>query len=82
MQRRALWHKEYARLSEGYPGMFGAMTARSEAQVMRLACIYALLGCSDVIRVEHLQAALAVWTYCEDSVRFVFGDVLGDPVGR
>jgi hypothetical protein len=60
--------------------MFGAMTARSEAQVMRLACIYALLGCSDVIRVEHLQAALAVWTYCEDSVRFIFGDVLGDPV--
>jgi hypothetical protein len=78
---RALWHKEYARLSEGYPDtMFGAMTARSEAQVMRLACIYALLGCSDVVRVEHLQAALAVWTYCEDSVRFVFGDVLGDPV--
>ena len=30
--------------------------------------------------VDHLQAALAVWTYCEDSVRFIFGDVLGDPV--
>jgi DNA replicative helicase MCM subunit Mcm2 (Cdc46/Mcm family) len=77
---RALWHKEYARLTEGYPGMFGAMTARSEAQVMRIACIYALLGCSDVVREVDLEAALEVWRYCEDSVRFVFGDVLGDPV--
>jgi hypothetical protein len=77
---RVLWHMEYARLSEGYPGMFGAMTARAEAQVMRMACIYALLDLSQVVRVEHLKAALAVWTYAEDSVRFAFGDVLGDQI--
>jgi predicted transcriptional regulator len=45
---------------------------------MRLACIYALLDCSSVVRAEHLMAALEVWRYCEDSARFVFGDALGD----
>src|SRR5262249_51435294 len=33
-----------------------------------------------VIRAEHLQAALALWDYCEQSVRYIFGDSLGDPL--
>jgi hypothetical protein len=33
-----------------------------------------------VIRREHLQAALALWRYCERSALLVFGDRLGDPV--
>ena len=45
---------------------------------MRLACIYACLDCSPSIRKEHLKAALAFWEYCEASVRFIFGDALGD----
>ena len=40
---------------------------------MRLALLYALMDCSDVIQVEHLQAALAVWAYCEASARRIFG---------
>ena len=47
---------------------------------MRLACIYALLDLSETITPEHLNAALAVWRYAEDSARFIFGDALGDPV--
>ncbi len=47
---------------------------------MRLACIYALLDVSPVIRQEHLLAALAVWEYCESSAGFIFGNSLGDPV--
>lgn len=76
---RRLWHEVYPDLSEGKPGLLGAMIARAEAQVMRLACIYALLDCSSVVREEHLRAALAVWRYAEDSARFIFGDSLGDP---
>jgi hypothetical protein len=45
---------------------------------MRLACIYALLDDSFIIRRVHLEAALALWHYCEDSAKFVFGDSLGD----
>ncbi len=60
--------------------MLGAVTARAEAIVMRLAVVYAVLDGRTHIGVEHLRAALAVWQYCEDSARYVFGDALGDPV--
>ena len=77
---RSLWHQVYAELSgDGY-GLRGAITARAEAQTMRLACLYALLDQSADIREEHLRSALAVWRYCEESVRFIFGDALGHPV--
>lgn len=75
-----LWHAVYPQLTEGKPGPFGSATARAEAQVMRLACIYALLDLSDVVERAHLKAALAVWKYCEDSARFIFGVSLGNAV--
>lgn len=77
---RALWHEVYEPLSEGRPGMLGAVTARAEAIVMRVATVYAVLDGRTQIGVEHLQAALAVWRYCEQSARYVFGDAVGDPV--
>ena len=75
-----IWRKVYPTLSEGEPGLFGAVTSRAEAQVMRLACLYALLDRSSLIRAAHLLAALAVWEYSEASARFIFGDTLGDPI--
>lgn len=67
-------------LSEGQPGLFGAITARAEDQVMRLAAIYAAFDGTAVISRRHLEAALAVWQYCETSARLIFGDSTGDPV--
>jgi hypothetical protein len=75
---RAVWADVYPALSEGKPGMLGAMLSRAEAQVMRLACIYALLDKSSYVRAEHLTAALALWEYCEVSTRYIFGDATGD----
>jgi hypothetical protein len=77
---RALWWDVYPKLSEGKAGLLGAVTSRAEAQVMRLACLYALLDCSATIRKPHLEAALELWRYAEDSARFIFGDAMGDPV--
>lgn len=76
---RDIWRAVYPELSEGKPGLLGAMVARAEAQVMRLASIYALLDRSEVINEEHLNAALAVWEYCEASAQFIFGHHLGHP---
>ncbi len=73
-----LWRKVYKPLSDGFSGLLGSVTSRATAQVMRLACLYALLDCADVIRLEHLNAALAVWKYCEDSTKYVFGMSAGD----
>jgi hypothetical protein len=75
----ALWRSKYADLSEGRPGLLGAVTSRAEAHVVRLALIYALLDFARQISVEHLRAALAVWDYCSASARFIWGDALGDP---
>jgi hypothetical protein len=75
---RRIWHEVYPLLSDGKPGLHGAVTSRAEAQTMRLACIYAVLDRSSVISAPHLMAALEVWRYCEDSARFIFGDALGD----
>lgn len=74
----ALWEQEYERLSEGGYGLLGAVTSRAEAQVMRLACVYALLDQAEAIGVPHLRAALAVWRYCEASCRYIFGDATGN----
>jgi len=73
-----LWRDVYAKLTEDRFGLFGAVTSRAEAQVLRLSCLYALLDGSTTVRLPHLAAALEVWRYCEESARFIFGESLGD----
>lgn len=77
---RQTWVREYPTLSEGHPGLFGAVTARAEAQVLRLALAYALASEADAIDSPHLRAAIAVWNRAEASARYIFGSALGDPV--
>ena len=77
-QAKKLWHSIYESLSEGKTGLLGALCGRGEAQVTRLAMIYALLDRSGTIMRRHLQAALAIWNYVEESVRYTFGDPVGD----
>ena len=61
------WEAIYTELAEEKPGLLGAITARAEAQVLRLSCLYALLDKTDAVEVPHLEAAYALWRYCEDS---------------
>ena len=75
-----VWAEAYAELSADRPGLLGAVTARAEAQVIRLSLIFALLDSKDQIDTVHLQAAMAVWAYCDQSAHLIFGDSLGDPV--
>jgi len=75
-----IWRGVYGTLSDGKPGLFGAVVGRSEAQVLRLAALYATINGCRSIEAEHLEAALAVWEYTEDSARYIFGDATGDVV--
>jgi hypothetical protein len=77
---RQLWHAVYGPLSEGRPGMVGAVTSRAEAQVLRLSVLYAAMDRSPCIDLPHLSAALAVWDYCAASAKFIFGEQTGDRV--
>ncbi len=76
------WIPLYNELSkvDGGP-LMDVLTARAHPQVRRLAMIYALLDQSRVVTLAHLTAANEVWTYCEDSVRFIFGTAAGDKIG-
>ena len=74
------WRVLYQALAEGYPGLVGALLARAEAQILRLSCLYALLDSTATVKVAHLNAASALWRYCDASARYIFGTILGDPL--
>jgi hypothetical protein len=77
---RKEWVAVYTALTADQPGLLGAVTARSDPQVRRMAMIYALLDRKGDVDEPHLKAALAVWEYCEASAAHIFGNALGDPV--
>jgi hypothetical protein len=74
------WEKNYASLSGDRRGLLGAVLGRAEAQVIRIALVYALLDNTEQIDLPHLGAALAVWAFCEDSATQIWGDMIGDDV--
>jgi hypothetical protein len=73
-----LWASVYGELSEGNPGLAGAVTSRAETQVVRIALTYALLDGDPAIGAAHLNAALAIWRYCEESARIIFQSLTGN----
>jgi hypothetical protein len=75
-----LWGQVYHDLTRDRPGLAGAITARAEAQVTRLALVYALLDGAKDVGEPHLRAALALWRYAEASAVCFFGDALGEPI--
>jgi hypothetical protein len=79
-EARKIWYAVYHELSAPKPGLLGAIINRAEAETLRLAVVYAALRGASEINADDLQAALAVWSYCEASARFVFGDKLGHPI--
>jgi hypothetical protein len=73
------WDTAYEEeLSTDRYGLAGAACARADAHTLRLSVLYALLDRESMIRPVHVEAALALWRYCEASARFVFGDSTGD----
>jgi Protein of unknown function (DUF3987) len=75
------WSAEYPALTKSGNTLTDQMTARGEAQVIRLALIYALLDKTPAIAVEHLEPALALWRFCHTSARYIFGEMTGDAAG-
>ncbi len=73
-----MWHRVYPTLSEERPGPLGQVTSRAEAQVLRLAVLYAIIDRTDTIEAPHLRAALALWDYSVRSCKWIFGDTTGN----
>ncbi len=68
----------YAELTAERSGRFGQVTARAAPITLRIAMIYAVLDGSECIRRSHLDAAVEVWRYAEDSARYIFGSGTGN----
>ena len=74
------WYEVYPELTKEHQGLFGAITARAEAQTIRLSLIYALLDGAKEIDEQHINSALALWNYASDSARVLFHDRAIDPL--
>ncbi len=74
-EAKKLWGEVYPLLTQEKPGLAGAISSRAETNTIRLALIYALLDTATEVEKTHLQSALALWDYCEQSVQFIFGEV-------
>jgi hypothetical protein len=75
------WRQIYiAMANEHQSGLVDAVTARAEAQMLRLSIVYAVLDGSRKIEEDHVNAALAVWAFCRDSASMIFGEHVGYPL--
>ena len=72
----------YERLTEDRAGLWGVITARAEANVLRLALLYAALDGARMIDLPHLESALALWRFCDDSAGYLFGKTTADPAAN
>jgi hypothetical protein len=75
------WQEFYALLERDRPTpLLNNLLQRGSPHVVRLSMLYALLDQSPIVEVEHLEAALAVFRYVEESVTRIFGDHLASPI--
>jgi Protein of unknown function (DUF3987)/CHC2 zinc finger len=77
----AAWAHWYNKRENG-KGIVGALLQRDRTHVLRLAMIYAILDGKVTINEDHLEAALAVWNYCAQTVRRIFGNMKGSSVAE
>lgn len=73
-----LWEQTYEALTTAPPGAMGAIFNRAAPHVRRLAMIYAAMNQARAVNPDHLSAAIALWHYCAESARFIFGGSTGD----
>lgn len=77
------WRDVYRRLAtQPDDGITGALAARAEAHVLRLALLYALVDGCDTIHPAHLRAGLALWDYAARSTRWAVTATTGDPLAE
>jgi Protein of unknown function (DUF3987) len=75
-----LWSDLYEQMAnDDGAGIVDALTARAEAQLVRLSLIYGLMDGATTVDVSHLESAWEVWRYCRWSAQHVFvGTGTGD----
>ena len=75
---RPVWAAMYDELFDVPPGLLGEILSRGQPHVRRLAAIYAVADGKTAVDVDHLLAAKALWDSSARSVRYIFGNSLGN----
>jgi hypothetical protein len=75
---RPVWSAIYDELFDVPPGLLGEILSRGQPHVRRLAAIYAVADGKTAVDVDHLLAAKALWDSSARSVRYIFGNSLGN----
>jgi hypothetical protein len=70
---RDRWQVIYGRLMNVGDGPVAAATDRAEAQILRIAFLFAVLDQSPTIKLPHLEAGLACWEFASQSASKLFG---------
>lgn len=80
-ESRIMWANVYPGLSRQRDGLIGDILVRAPGHVTRLSMLYALLDKTAIIYPCHIEAAMALWSYCEQSARYIFeSQATGDPL--
>jgi hypothetical protein len=81
-EAKPLWAKIYieTEAAELTQGLIDHLTARAPTQMLRLALLYALLDGSPQITAPHIEAARALWRFCEASARYIFNNLSSDHI--
>lgn len=75
------WAEQYLIVSTDMTGTTGSITSRSEAQVLRVALVFCLLEGVGTIEKCHIEAAVFLVSYCNESVNFIFSTPLENEAG-
>ena len=74
-----LWRVAYqGELAAEHDGLVGVLFGRAETKARRYAVTYAALDCRRVIGPADVEAGLAIVRYELASLRWIFGDAIGD----
>ena len=68
----AYWTVKYHEVSTDDTGVLATVTARAEAYVLRLALLFCLLDCLNIIEKRHIEAACHLVEFCRKSVQYIF----------
>ena len=80
---KAYWDALYRKLNaQKRSGVIDNILARDTGHILKLALIFAIADRVDDIRIQHLEAALAVIDYCQNSARWIFGQATGNKLAN
>src|SRR5262245_30362818 len=80
MRRRTSGRRSIQPFPPSAPACWGQFSAAPTRRLFGWGVIYAALDNQTQIDIPHLEAALAVWSFCDESATQIFGDLVGDDV--